>query len=82
MSVDDTDLLHWPPLNCSSTCKTSIRGCNKLLLCITVKLVHKIMRLVLTCVLRQNMTHMYLSNVVANLLCCRSHEVRCGNVPM
>ncbi len=25
-------------------CKTSIRGCNKLLLCITVKLVHKIMR--------------------------------------
>jgi hypothetical protein len=25
-------------------CKTSIKGCNKLLLCITVKLVHKIMR--------------------------------------
>ena len=25
-------------------CKPSIRGCNKLLLCITVKLVHKIMR--------------------------------------
>jgi hypothetical protein len=25
-------------------CKTSIRGCNKMLLCITVKLVHKIMR--------------------------------------
>ena len=25
-------------------CKTSIRGCNTLLLCITVKLVHKIMR--------------------------------------
>ncbi len=25
-------------------CKTSIRGCNELLLCITVKLVHKIMR--------------------------------------
>jgi hypothetical protein len=25
-------------------CKTSIKGCNELLLCITVKLVHKIMR--------------------------------------
>ncbi len=62
-------------------CKTSIRGCNKLLLCITVKLVHNIMRLVITCALRQNMTHMYLSNVVANLLCHRSHKVRCGNVP-
>jgi len=29
---------------CCQSCKTSIRGCNKLLLCITVKLVHKIMR--------------------------------------
>jgi hypothetical protein len=52
-----------------------------LLLCITVKLVHKIMRLVLTCALRRNMTHMYLSSVVANLLCRRSHKVRSGNVP-
>jgi hypothetical protein len=39
------------------------------------------MRLVLTCALRLNMTHMYLSNVVANVLCRRSHEVCSGNVP-
>ena len=35
---------------------------------------HKIMSLMLTCVLRGNMTRMYLSNAVANVLCHCSHN--------
>ncbi len=61
--------------------KGEVFGMLTILFSLTVKLVHKIMRLVLTCALRQNMTHMYLSNVVANVLCRRSHKVCSGNLP-
>ena len=39
-----------------------------------VKLVHKIMSFLLTCRPKQNMSHMYLSVVVANCFSCHSHN--------